>query len=210
MSGARRDRAGEQYAFMRDSLAAMAAPDRGALDPSRHDFTFVRREFLREVRTMVFDVAARDGADVGISGRIWVEGRYFNIVRQDGVSRDVRRPCSREKVYLHMDGWRVNSGSGQWLPAYVYWQEAGLEGHQAQLMRSQARLWATARHRRMPRSSSPHNVELSKRSAVYAISAPASKAVPSGLPFFRKVNLLFHCRELERMRPSPRSFIHEA
>ncbi|MCC6165099.1 MAG: TIGR04141 family sporadically distributed protein [Acidobacteria bacterium] len=56
----------------------------------------------------------------------------------------------------------------------------------------------------------PDKVEPSKHSVVYAISAPASKAVPSGLPFFTKVNLLFHSRELQRMGLTPRLFhIHE-
>lgn len=56
----------------------------------------------------------------------------------------------------------------------------------------------------------PDKVEPGKHSVVYAISAPASRAVPSQLPFFTKVNLLFHSRELQRMGLTPRLFhIHE-
>jgi hypothetical protein len=41
-----------------------------------------------------------------------------------------------------MDGWRVNSGSGQWLPAYVHCEETGLDGQaKGQLVRSQVKLW---------------------------------------------------------------------
>ena len=39
-----------------DGFAAMAAPDWKGLDRSRYQFTFVRREFLGEARTFVFDV----------------------------------------------------------------------------------------------------------------------------------------------------------
>ncbi|MGH9196866.1 MAG: DUF6119 family protein, partial [Acidimicrobiia bacterium] len=56
----------------------------------------------------------------------------------------------------------------------------------------------------------PDKVEASKHTVVYAISAPATKALPSQLPFFTKVNLLFHCREIQRMGMVARLFhIHE-
>ena len=49
--------AGERRGFIPDGFAAMAAPDWKPMDRTRYDFKFVRREFLGEVRTMVFDVA---------------------------------------------------------------------------------------------------------------------------------------------------------
>ena len=134
--------AGERRGFMPDGFAAMAAPDWKAVDRMRYDYKFVRREFLGDVRTIVFDITPREGQMAGFSGRIWVEDRGYNIVRYNGVNRNVKGPRFRKKVYLHMDGWRVNSGSGQWLPAYVHCEETGLEGQaKGQLVRSQVKLW---------------------------------------------------------------------
>src|SRR5688572_19493438 len=41
--------------FLPDGFAFMAAPDWDPLDPARYDFSLVRREFLGELRTYVFD-----------------------------------------------------------------------------------------------------------------------------------------------------------
>lgn len=134
--------AGERRGFIPDGFAAMAAPDWKPMDRTRYDFKFVRREFLGEVRTMVFDVAPKSGALTGFSGRIWIEDRGYNIVRYNGVNRNVKGPRFRKKVNLHVDGWRVNSGNGQWLPAYVHCEETDLEGQvKGQLVRSQVKLW---------------------------------------------------------------------
>jgi hypothetical protein len=134
--------AGERRGFIPDGFAAMAAPDWKPMDRTRYDFKFVRREFLGEVRTMVFDVTPKSGAMTGFSGRIWVEERGYNIVRYNGVNRNVKGPRFRRKVHLHVDGWRVNSGNGQWLPAYVHCEETDLEGQlKGQLVRSQVKLW---------------------------------------------------------------------
>jgi hypothetical protein len=134
--------AGERRGFMPDGFAAMAAPDWKPIDRMRYEYKFVRREFLGDVRTMVFDVVPKQGEMSGFSGRIWVEDRGYNIVRYNGVNRNVKGPRFRKKVYLHMDGWRVNSGSDQWLPAYVHCEETGLDGQaKGQLVRSQVKLW---------------------------------------------------------------------
>ncbi|HME99333.1 MAG TPA: hypothetical protein VKK06_05610, partial [Terriglobia bacterium] len=54
-------------------------------EKSRYDFTYVRREFLGEVRCLVFDVQPKKGSRaVSFLGRIWVEDRDFNIVRFNG------------------------------------------------------------------------------------------------------------------------------
>jgi hypothetical protein len=134
--------AGERRGFIPDGFAAMAAPDWKPMDRTRYDFKFIRREFLGEVRTMLFDVTPKAGALTGFSGRIWVEERGYNIVRYNGVNRNVKGPRFRKKVHLHVDGWRVNSGNGQWLPAYVHCEETDLEGQvKGQLVRSQVKLW---------------------------------------------------------------------
>src|ERR1017187_8043235 len=50
-----------------------------------YDFTFVRREFLGEIRCVVLDVAPKKDAGNGrFLGRIWIEDREYNIVRFNG------------------------------------------------------------------------------------------------------------------------------
>ena len=51
-------------------------------DKQHYDFHYVRREFLGEVRCLVFDVTPKKGSGNGrFLGRIWVEDQDFNIVR---------------------------------------------------------------------------------------------------------------------------------
>ena len=46
-----------------------------------YDFTFVRREFLGEVRCVVMDVAPKkDSGNGRFLGRIWIEDQDYNIV----------------------------------------------------------------------------------------------------------------------------------
>ena len=54
--------AGERRGFIPDGFAAMAAPDWKPMDRTRYNFKFARKEFLGEVRTMVFDVTPKSGA----------------------------------------------------------------------------------------------------------------------------------------------------
>jgi len=50
-----------------------------------YTFSFVRREFLGEVRCLVIDVQPKKDAPPGrFMGRIWVEDQDYNIVRFNG------------------------------------------------------------------------------------------------------------------------------
>ena len=92
---------------------------------SRHyKFDYVRREFLGEVRCLVFDVTPSQQAGKGrFAGRIWVEDQDFHIVRFNGAYTG----SSKTSYYFHFDSWRVNSGPEPWLPAFIYSEE---ERHQ--------------------------------------------------------------------------------
>jgi len=111
-------------------------------EKSRYDFTYVRREFLGEVRCLVFDVQPKKGSRaVSFLGRIWVEDRDFNIVRFNGT----HAPSSGGSLYFHFDSWRENMGPGLWLPAYVYTEESDLPyfmGTRKLRFKGQTRLWA--------------------------------------------------------------------
>jgi len=107
-----------------------------------YDFTYVRREFLGEVRCLVFDVQPKKSTKaIAFLGRIWVEDRDFNIVRFNGTYT----PSSASSLYFHFDSWRENMGPGLWLPAYVYTEESDLPyfmGTRKLRFKGQTRLWA--------------------------------------------------------------------
>ena len=79
-----------------------------------YDFRYVRREFLGDVRCLVFDVTPKKDAGKGrFLGRIWVEDQDFNIVRLNGTYA----PRPRNAYFFHMDSWRLNLIPGYWVPA---------------------------------------------------------------------------------------------
>jgi hypothetical protein len=105
-----------------------------------YDFTFVRREFLGEVRCLVVDVQPRPTAPPGrFLGRIWIEDQDYNIVRFNGTYY----PHPKTGYYLHFDSWRLNMRPGAWLPAYIYSEESDLKTNLGKPLRfrAQTRLW---------------------------------------------------------------------
>jgi hypothetical protein len=105
-----------------------------------YDLTFVRREFLGEIRCLVIDVQPKSKAGTGrFVGRIWVEDQDYNIVRFNGTYSS----NSRYNYYLHFDSWRLNMRPGVWLPAYIYSEESDMKygvGHNLNF-KAQTRLW---------------------------------------------------------------------
>jgi hypothetical protein len=111
----------------------------GTFDRKTHDWEFVRREFLGEVRTLVFDVQPKKG-NQGFKGRIWAEDQDYNIVRFNGSNGST----SSTRMYFHFDSWREYVGNGEWLPAYVYTEESNmgyLMGTRRLRFKGQTRLW---------------------------------------------------------------------
>jgi peptidase M48-like protein len=106
-----------------------------------YDFTFVRREFLGEVRCVVIDVAPKKDAGKGrFLGRIWIEDQGYNIVRFNGTYY----PHPRASYYLHFDSWRQNlRPGGVWLPSMIYSEESDLKYRLGQTLnyKAQTRLW---------------------------------------------------------------------
>jgi len=120
-------------------FAQMAIMDGDSFDREHYKFTFQRRDFLGEVRCLVFDVVPKPKSGHGrFIGRIWVEDVNYNVVRFNGT---FVRP--REHVaYMHFDSWRINTADDRWVPAYIYGEEPALnvEGHTVGF-RAQTRLW---------------------------------------------------------------------
>ena len=118
----------------------MIFADRQNFDRAHYDFKYVRREFLGDVRCVVFDVKPKSGAGKGMfEGRIWAEDQDFNIVRLNGTY--VPRPRNAE--FFHMDSWRLNLVAGYWLPAYIYSEEGDFSYGSKDKMafKAQSRIW---------------------------------------------------------------------
>jgi hypothetical protein len=105
-----------------------------------YDLKFLRREFLCEVRCLVFDAVPKPKLKgPHFIGRIWVEDQDDTIVRFNGTYE----PQSRTNFYFHFDSWRLNVQPRVWLPAYVYTEEsnAKYDLFRHLMMRGQTRLW---------------------------------------------------------------------
>jgi len=131
--------------YIPEGFLEMIFIDPGGFDRRHYIFEYVRREFLGDVRCLVFDVTPAPNSGNGrFKGRMWVEDHQYTIVRFSGVFEPVVRNFG---FNLHFDSWRVNAGPGLWLPAYIYNGEEGLSntmfGHVSE--KSQTRLWGYGR-----------------------------------------------------------------
>ena len=118
----------------------MVYADRADFDREHYEFHYIRREFLGDVRCLVFDVTPKKGSGRGrFLGRIWVEDQEYNIVRLNGTYY----PAPRNSYFFHMDSWRLNLIPGYWVPAYIYSEEgdfsAGVKNKMA--FKAQTRIW---------------------------------------------------------------------
>jgi hypothetical protein len=118
----------------------MVYADRTDFDRSHYDFHYIRREFLGDVRCLVFDVTPKKNAGKGrFLGRVWVEDQDYNIVRLNGTYA----PAPKNSFFFHMDSWRLNLIPGYWVPAYIYSEEgdfsAGVKNKMA--FKAQTRIW---------------------------------------------------------------------
>lgn len=96
--------------------------DTSSFDRQHYQFDYVGREFLGEVRCLVFDLTPLPKSGNGrFKGRIWVEDEGYTIVRFNGVFTPV---AGLNGFNLHFDSWRLNVQPGLWLPALVFSQES--------------------------------------------------------------------------------------
>jgi len=118
----------------------MVYADRTDFDREHYDFRYARREFLGDVRCLVFDVTPKPKSGRGrFLGRIWVEDQGFNIVRLNGTYY----PAAHNTFFFHMDSWRLNLIPGYWVPSFIYSEEgdfsAGVKNRMA--FKAQTRIW---------------------------------------------------------------------
>jgi len=127
--------------YLADGFAKLILVDGKNFSRDQYDFKYVRKEFLGEVRCLVFDVQpkARTG-DGKFFGRIWVEEKDYTIVRFNGAYGT----SDSSKKYFHFDSWRQKMGPGYWLPVYVYSEESDYGyflGRRKLRFKAQTRLW---------------------------------------------------------------------
>jgi hypothetical protein len=118
----------------------MIYADRDDFNRQTYDFKYVHREFLGDVRCIVFDVSAKQDTGNGrFRGRIWVEDQNYNIVRLNGFYE----PRPRNAYFFHMDSWRLNLIPGYWVPAYIYSEEGDFSYRSREKItfKAQTRLW---------------------------------------------------------------------
>jgi hypothetical protein len=134
-------------AFLPRGFAQMAVMDLRDFNRLTYGFEYVRREFLGEVRCLVFDVAPVNRQQPGkFVGRIWVEDRDDSIVRFNGTYIPVPTPKGAiPELYFHFDSWRVNTGGSAWVPAQIYVEEEGRSGPgftaPTPRFKAQSRIW---------------------------------------------------------------------
>ncbi len=129
--------------FVPRGFLQMIYLDLNGFDRQHYKIEYVRREFLGEVRCLVFDVDPLPKSGKGrFVGRIWVEDQDFHIVRFNGA---YGRP-SLTSSYFNFDSWRTSAGKNLWLPAFVYSEEGSVRDAKTKNLgfkafRAQTRLW---------------------------------------------------------------------
>jgi len=127
--------------YLPDGFLQMIFIDTNGFDKQHYKFDYVRREFLGEVRCLVFDVtpAEKNNNHGRFLGRIWVEDQDFHIVRFNGAYSG----NGHSSWYFHFDSWRTNVQPGLWLPTFVYSEEKDLHYAVSKKLdfKAQTRLW---------------------------------------------------------------------
>jgi Peptidase family M48 len=129
--------------FVPRGFLQMIYVDMDGFDRQHYSIEYLRREFLGEVRCLVFDVEPLPKSGKGrFGGRIWVEDQDYHIVRFNGAFGGY----SLTSNYFNFDSWRTNVGKNLWLPAFVFVEEGNVRDPRMVRMafkpfRAQTRLW---------------------------------------------------------------------
>jgi hypothetical protein len=129
--------------FVPRGFLQMIYLDMNSFDRAHYRIEYVRREFLGEVRCLVFNVDPLPKAGKGrFVGRIWVEDEDYHIVRFNGAYGG----SSLTSNYFNFDSWRTNAGKNLWLPAFIYSEEGSVRDLKTKRLgfkafRAQTRLW---------------------------------------------------------------------
>jgi hypothetical protein len=110
--------------------------DRDHFDKEHYNFQYAGRDFLGEVRCLMFDLTPTHKSGKGrFKGRIWVEDHNYTIVRFSGV-------YTQQRLMTHFDSWRLNVQPDMWLPAYVFIEELNPKDVELPRFKAQTHFWA--------------------------------------------------------------------
>ena len=129
--------------FVPGGFLQMIYVDATGFNRQHYKFEYIHREFLGEVRCLVFDVGPLQKEDKArFVGRIWVEDQDYHIVRFNG-SYGASFVLSK---YFNFDSWRTNIGTSQWFPVFIYTEQGNSYDLQTKNLafkpfRAQTRLW---------------------------------------------------------------------
>ena len=131
----------EKFTYNPNGFMQMMFIDPSSFDTQHYEFGYVRREFLGNVRTWVFDVHPKVNGQGRFYGRIWVEDQVGNVVRFNGTYTHSSSEDS-SRYYFHFDSWRINVQPGIWLPVAIYVEETErIEGEKSVGLKAQTHLW---------------------------------------------------------------------
>jgi hypothetical protein len=131
----------EKFTYSPTGFMQMMFIDPTGFDTQHYSFSYVRREFLGNVRTWVFDVHPTVSGMGRFYGRIWIEDQGGNVVRFNGTYTGPTNEDS-SKYYFHFDSWRVNLQPDIWLPAEIYVEETHrTAGSKNEGLKAQTRFW---------------------------------------------------------------------
>ena len=133
----------DKETFNDNGFTQMMFLDPTGFDQQHYVFSYVRREFLGNVRTWEFDVHPR--ADVKgtgrFYGRVWIEDQDGNVVRFNGTYTESASE-DNSKEYFQFDSWRMNMQPDLWLPVAIYVEESQrIEGGKTVGLRAQTHFW---------------------------------------------------------------------
>ena len=127
---------GETY--LSNGFMQMMFVDPTGFDQQHYQFSYVRREFIGNVRTWVYDIHPIVKGHGRFYGRIWVEDQDGNVVRFNG---SYTQSDQSHKEWLHVDSWRSNLQPDLWLPVAVYVEESQGDDRRATALRAQTHFW---------------------------------------------------------------------
>ncbi len=138
--GFQKRRRGSRLVFSAPGFAQMLLVDAEDFDRRTYDFDYLRREFVGELRCLVFDVRPKEKKESGrFIGRIWVEDQDYRLVRFNGTYTQSKAAA----LFFHFDSWRVPLAKDFWAPAFVYVEDANplQEKNNRVRFKGQTRLW---------------------------------------------------------------------
>jgi len=113
----------KRFTYNPTGFMEMMFLDPSGFDQQHYEFSFVRREFLGQVRTWVFDVHPKVNGMGRFYGRVWIEDQDGNVVRFNGTYTGPSN-ADDSRYYFHFDSWRMNVQPGIWLPVAIYVEES--------------------------------------------------------------------------------------